>query len=251
MDEKKFCRFCGAHLREGAKFCTNCGAIITRLSTQPTGPPTLLSDIESLWRRFGLQRQKKPYKIVAGAMVGILILFILAAVAPTSNTANQGGTVQSTPVPSATPMKKITPTPSATPKPTTTPTPAPTSAPTPTTAALTDAQKVENSLSNGFVIITPFKKINHDGTDGYEGIIRSKSTGDYLDAAYFPYKTMYEAVSDLGIWKSIYQSNGYTTVEDLADMWKGVRYSDDSIVEVQALPNSVLDTPMLIVLVSK
>ncbi len=34
MVDKQFCRFCGAHLSEGARFCKNCGAELSRQFTQ-------------------------------------------------------------------------------------------------------------------------------------------------------------------------------------------------------------------------
>lgn len=242
MTDKIFCRFCGAHLREGAKFCPNCGTIVTKPPT-PAEPNGLWSYVQSLWGRFwATSATKQPYKIIAGAVVAILILMVLAAGTSTSNTVNQDSATKSTPLPSATPITKVTPTP----KPTATPTPAP------TPAVLTDAQKVENSLrSHGSVIVTPFKEIKTDLGDGYEGFVRSTSSGVYWDVAYFPHKTMSEATFDLGMWKSIYQRNGYTTVKDLADEWQGVRYSDGSTVDVSALPNSILNTPMVTVFVSK
>ena len=54
---------------------TNCGTIVTKPPTQPAEPNGLWSDVQSLWSRFWAKRAtKQPYKIIAGAAVGMLIL---------------------------------------------------------------------------------------------------------------------------------------------------------------------------------
>ena len=131
MDEKRFCRFCGAHLREGAKFCTNCGATVTRPPSQHAEPNRLWSDVESLWRRFwATSATKQPYKIIAGAGVLILILMVLVAASPSTSTVTSSSNIHNTPLPTMQAKATVIPntpkqTPKVTPKPTTTPTPAP------------------------------------------------------------------------------------------------------------------------------
>jgi len=90
---------------------------------QPKDQPSLLGDIESLWRRFwATSATKQPYKAIAGVVVGILILMVLASASTTSNTVNQGSAVQSTPLPSVAAPTKVAVTLTPTPKPTMTPT---------------------------------------------------------------------------------------------------------------------------------
>lgn len=220
MDEKRFCKFCGAHLSEGAKFCTNCGTDLVRQPTQREpelhGPIPLLSPqllwpyIQSLWRRFwATSATKQPYKIIAGAVVGILILMVLAAAAPTSSTVNQDSAVPSATVPSATPIMKVTPTPSATVKLTATPTPVP--KPVDYSAQITETYAAH--------IITPFYKTTMNGKEAYVGDV--SEDGVLTHYILYPTKTITDAINYKERLIQSYKAQGYTTYKTEEDMWFG------------------------------
>ncbi len=108
MVGKQFCRFCGAHLSEGARFCKNCRIEVSRQFAHH-GRENELPGFETT------SPAKKPYRIVAGVVARILILFVLATLASTCSTVNQDIAIKSTPTPSVSIIKTAS-TPSATPK---------------------------------------------------------------------------------------------------------------------------------------
>ena len=210
MDEKRFCRFCGAYMHEGAKFCTNCGTIVTKPPTQPAEPNGLWSDIQSLWSRFwATSATKQPYKIIAFGAVGILILMVLAAGASTSSTVNRDSAVQSTPLPTAAAPIKAVVTPTVTPKPLTTPTPIP--KPVDYSAQI--------SATYSAYLITPFYKTNVNGKEAYVGDV--SDNGVLVHFIYYPTKTIEDATHYKEQLIQSYKAQGYTTYKIDDDFWYG------------------------------
>jgi hypothetical protein len=211
MDEKRFCRFCGAHLIEGAKFCTNCGAIVTKPPIQPAEPRGLWSYVQSLWSRFwATSATKQPYKIMAGGVVVLLILLVLGTAASSSNTGNPASAVQSKPLPTAAAPTKVAITPTATPKPVTTPTPLP--KPVDYSAQISATYRV--------YLITPFYKTTVNGREAYVGDV--SDNGVLIHFIIYPTKTLADATNYKEQLIQSYKAQGYKTYKITEDAWYGI-----------------------------
>jgi rRNA maturation protein Nop10 len=137
MNERKFCRKCGASNTLKAVFCAHCGETFSAQSPShisPQEPPYLEDVILNKIRGFFLPVTGK--KILVGGVVLVLLIVAAGAMASASNSPGVTSSVTPTPVPTVAPTAeatvKATPTAEATVK--ATPTPEPTSAPTATPA---------------------------------------------------------------------------------------------------------------------
>ena len=195
MDEKRFCKFCGVHLFEGVKFCTNCGTIVTKLPRQPAEPNGLLSDVQSLWSRFWAKRAtKQPYKIIVGAGVGMLILMFFVAGASASSTVSQDSAVQSSPLPAA-------------------------SAPTKAVAAPTDTP-VDYSSQISATIKVPFHKTTVNGREAYVGdAVNETNKSIVTHIVIYPTKTLEDATNYAEQLVQSYKAQGYTMYKLFGDYW--------------------------------
>jgi len=183
--------------------------------TEAEGSLGLWSYVQSLWGRFwATSATKQPYKIMAGAVVAILVLMILgAAASSTSSTVNQDIAIKSTPTPSVS-VIKTTPSPTATIKPTATPTPAakPTSAPVDYSAQI--------SANYGENLVTPFYKTTVNGKEAYVGDVYSNN--HVIRVTMYPTKTENDAYNYKEQLIQSYKVQGYGTYDEDADMWQGV-----------------------------
>ena len=210
MDKKRVCRFCEELLFEDAKFCTNCGAIVTKPPTQRAEPNGLWSDVQSLWSRFWpTSATKQPYKIIAGAAVGILILMLFATAASASSTISQDNAVKSTPLPTAVAPIKAVGTPTDTPKPLTTPTPIPT--PVDYSAQISAKYKV------------PFHKTTVNGREAYVGNVANETNKSLVvHIIIYPAKTLEDARNYGDQLIQSYKAQGYTMHKITDDYWFGM-----------------------------
>ena len=166
--------------------------------------------MESLWRRFwATSATKQPYKLLAGLVVGILILMVLAAASSTSSTVNQGSAVQSTPLPTAVAPTKVAITPTATPRPLTTPTPIP--------KPVDYSSQI--SAAYGTYLITPFYKTTVNGKEAYVGDV--SDNGVLVHFIYYPTKTIDDATHYKEQLIQSYKAQGYTTYKIDDDVWYG------------------------------
>jgi len=195
MDEKRFCRFCGEHLFEGVKFCTNCGTTVPKLPTQPAEPNGLWSDVKSLWSRFWAKRAtRQPYKITAGAAVGILILMFFTAGASASSAVSQNSVVQSSPLSTAEALTKAIAT--------------PTDAPVDYSAQISAKYKV------------PFYKTTVNGREAYVGDVANETNKSIVvHIVIYPAKTLEDATNYKVQLIQSYKAQGYTMHKITDDYW--------------------------------
>jgi len=210
VNKKRLCRFCGAHLFEDAKFCTNCGAIVTKPSTQPAEPNGLQSDVQSLRGRFWApSATKQPYKILVGAVVGILILMLLATGASASSTVSQDSAVRSTLLPTAVAPTKAVVTSTDTPKPLTTPTPTP--------------EPVDYSAQISAKYKVPFYKTTVNGREAYVGNVANETNKSLVvHIIIYPAKTLEDAGNYKEQLIQSYKAQGYTMHKITDDYWFGM-----------------------------
>ena len=210
MNKKRLCRFCGAHLFEDAKFCTNCGAIVTKPSTQPAEPNGLQSDVQSLRGRFWApSATKQPYKILVGAVVGILILMLLATGASASSTVSQDSAVRSTLLPTAVAPTKAVVTPTDTPKSLTTPTPIP--------------KPIDYSAQISAKYKAPFYKTTLNGREAYVGDVANKTIKSLVvHIVIYPAKTLDDARNYKEYLIQSYKAQGYPMYKITNDYWFGL-----------------------------
>lgn len=210
MNKKRLCRFCGAHLFEDAKFCSNCGAIVTKPSTQPAEPNGLQSDLQSLRGRFWApSATKQPCKILVGAVVGILILMLLATGASASSTVSQDSAVRSTPLPTAVAPTKAVVTSTDTPKPLTTPTPTP--------------EPVDYSAQISAKYKVPFYKTTVNGREAYVGNVANETNKSLVvHIIIYPAKTLEDARNYKEQLIQSYKAQGYTMHKITDDYWFGM-----------------------------
>jgi len=207
MDEKRFCRFCGAHLFEGVKFCTNCGKIVTKPHTQPAEPNELCSGVQSLWSKFwATSATKKPCKTIAGAVVGILILMVLATGASASGTVSQASALQSKQLPIVAAPTKAVVTQTDIPKPLTTPTPI--------------SKSVDYSAQISAKYKVPFYKTTVNGREAYVGDVANETNKSLVvHIVIYPAKTLDDAKSYKEQLIQSYKAQGYTMNKITDDYW--------------------------------
>ena len=195
MDEKRFCRFCGEHLSEGVEFCTNCGTIVTKPPTQPAGMNGLWSDVKSLWSRFWAKRAtRQPYKITAGAAVGILILMFFATGASASSTVSQNSAVQSSPLSTTEALTKAIATPTDTP--------------------------VDYSVQISAKYKVPFYKTIVNGREAYVGDVANETNKSLVvHIVIYPAKTLEDATNYKVQLIQSYKAQGYAIHKITDDFW--------------------------------
>ena len=207
MTDKIFCRFCGTHLFEDVKFCTNCDTIVIKPPTQPAEPNGLWSYVQSLWGRFwATSATKQLYKIIAGAVVGILILMVLAAGASASGTISQDNAVKSIPLPIAVAPTNAVVTSTAALKPLTTPTPIP--------------EPVDYSAQISAKYKVPFYKTTVNGREAYVGDVANETNKSIVvHIVIYPAKTLEDATNYKVQLIQSYKAQGYTMHKITDDYW--------------------------------
>ena len=210
MDGKKFCRFCGQYLFEGTKFCINCGTIVTKPHTQRAEPKGLWSGGKSLWSRFWTtSATKQPCKTIAGAVVGILILMVLATGASASCTVSQANALQSKQLPIVAAPTKAVVTQTDIPKPLTTPTPI--------------SKSVDYSAQISAKYKVPFYKTTLDGREAYVGDVTNETNKSLVvHIVIYPAKTLDDAKSYKEQLIQSYKAQGYTMHKITDDYWFGI-----------------------------
>jgi hypothetical protein len=149
------------------------------------------------------------YKIIAGAVVGILILMVLATGASASSTISQDNAVKSTPLLIAVAPTKAIVTSTAALKPLTTSTPIP--------------EPVDYSAQISAKYKVPFYKTTVNGREAYVGDVANKTIKSLVvHIIIYPANTLKDARNYKEYLIQSYKAQGYTMHKITDDYWLGM-----------------------------
>lgn len=255
MSNEKICENCGAKNQPYAALCVDCGNsfIPSSETTQATPPPpppleeSLDSEPPYEAPLETAPRFKKRYLIYA--LLAVLSLFIVVgAISASLQTANKSiatPSIESSPI-------SITPSPTASPSVTATATTNTTVSPSTAQSSLPDYTSRLNTVSLGAGLSTasPFEKVTINGRTAYTGTL--VKNGQTYNTQVYPTSNYSEALILKDQLVRSYQSQGYATYnpgntgDANLNIWYGL--SGNTLVSVTAMPNSQIDTPLVLVM---
>lgn len=75
-----YCQYCGSKLNDSDKFCTNCGAPVTRQEAAPSQTPVYQSSVYQYQPEMGFHTAQVPDHPIGGLMAWSIITLLLCTI---------------------------------------------------------------------------------------------------------------------------------------------------------------------------